>query len=216
MKEKKANPQGKGLVPVVSDLHSKTGLNVQAKSWDGVSTDLFTSLFVLGSKYSFKPILGKSYYLYLNPIQNTEKNTTDDYLSKMWLSLLSPKEWGEKLSGFYIGRCSLEKDYCWSIELNQELESENEVWVELLNKKKDFDNKVGQLLKSLFERESRVFKTLDADGIRERLKKIFPFHNEKLNYYARVGASILSYSLVQSLEKQYPKLIYSETKQELR
>ena len=58
---KNPNPQGKGLVPVLDSITaSRTTVSVPPKHIEQISSELFTSLFVLHSQFQFKPVVGKS------------------------------------------------------------------------------------------------------------------------------------------------------------
>ena len=63
--DKKANPQGKGLVPVMDSLSaSRPVVPIPPKQFEQICNELFTSLFILNSKFHFKPVVGKKYWLY--------------------------------------------------------------------------------------------------------------------------------------------------------
>lgn len=97
------NPQGKGLIGLLDDWAKSQPRGVVAKRPGRILADYFTSLLVLSSDFGFKPVHGKTYYLYL--------------LDGAWrLSLVSPEEWksDEKDSGF-VGACVLHEDATWSI-----------------------------------------------------------------------------------------------------
>ncbi len=81
-------------------------INVPPKNIDRISNELFTSLFVLSSEFSFKPVTGKSYWLY-------RKNNI------FRLSLISPDEWKGREFGQFIGECILQKDITWSLHLDE-------------------------------------------------------------------------------------------------
>lgn len=100
------NPQGKGLSPstaLLVDLNQ--GSLSPAKAVDQVSNELFTSLFVLHSRFKFKPVMNKPYWLYRSGDQ-------------FRLSLVSPQEWSQQAFGQYIGKCELHSDMTWSLELS--------------------------------------------------------------------------------------------------
>ena len=102
---KDANPQGKGLVPVLASLaDSRAIVSVVAKHINQISSELFTSLFVLHSHFQFKPVIGKSYWLYQRKHQ-------------FQLSLISPDEWGGNF-GLFVGECVLQKDVTWTLTLD--------------------------------------------------------------------------------------------------
>ena len=112
--QKVSNPQGKGVVGVVEDLRSYAPLNVKSKSSYQWLADYFTSTLVLGAKYGFKPVIGKSYYLY--------------YKNQEWkLSLIGPQEWKTHDPGVYFSECILNIDMSWSLALSSEWESHSDV-----------------------------------------------------------------------------------------
>ena len=105
---KQPNPQGKGLVPVLDSLAaSRARVSVPPKHIDQVSSELFTSLFVLHSKFHFKPVVGKPYWLY--------RRANDSF----HLSLINPNEWGGTSFGQCIGECILQKDITWTLTLDK-------------------------------------------------------------------------------------------------
>ena len=100
------NPQGKGLAPVLDSLTaSRTQLSVPPKRVDQISSELFTSLFVLHSEFHFKPVPGKRYSLY---------RKQDGFR----LSLIAPAEWGDSRFGQYIGECVLQPDLTWTLRFD--------------------------------------------------------------------------------------------------
>lgn len=100
------NPQGKGLVPVLEGLADcRTRVTVPPKSIDQVSRELFTSLFVLQSRFGFRPVTGRAYWLYR--VGEVSR-----------LSLVSPAEWGAgEPFGQPIGECVLQPDLTWTLAL---------------------------------------------------------------------------------------------------
>ncbi|WP_440997028.1 DUF2452 domain-containing protein [Arhodomonas sp. SL1] len=104
------NPQGKGGAPVLATLtEQRTAVaSVPPKPIEQVSTELFTSLFVLESEFRFKPVPGKRYHLYRKP-------------DRFWLSMIPPQEWSESVAGRYIGACELQSDMTWTLELADEV-----------------------------------------------------------------------------------------------
>lgn len=104
--KKNPNPQGKGLVPVLESLASSRSLvPVVPKHINQISSELFTSLFVLHSHFQFKPVMGKRYWLYRRDEQ-------------FQLSLISPDEWGDGGFGLFVGECVLQQDVTWSLSLD--------------------------------------------------------------------------------------------------
>ncbi len=108
MTTKNPNPQGKGLVPVLAALHAAgRSIVVPPKQVQQVSGELFTSLFVLGSRFGFKPVVGRSYWLYRR----------DGVFN---LSLLAPEQWSALVYGQYVGACELHTDLTWTLTLGAE------------------------------------------------------------------------------------------------
>ena len=104
---KSPNPQGKGLSPSTALLGQLNALSSNpAKSAEQVSNELFTSLFILHSRFKFKPTVGKAYWLYQS--------------GKLYrLSMVAPEEWSKAAFGICIGRCELHQDMTWSLELSE-------------------------------------------------------------------------------------------------
>ena len=103
---KNPNPQGKGLTPVLDSLRDSRALvSVSAKDVRQIGHELFTSLFVLHSRFHFKPVVGKCYYLYRQK-------------SVFRLSLVSPQEWGNNVFGQFVGECVLQKDITWTLNID--------------------------------------------------------------------------------------------------
>ena len=101
-----ANPQGKGLVPVLDSLQqAKHLLQVAAKPLEQISNELFTSLFILNSQIRFKPTTRQTYWLYFKDQQYR-------------LSLIAPGQWTPAKSGRYIGACELQADLTWTLDLS--------------------------------------------------------------------------------------------------
>ncbi len=114
------NPQGKGIVGVVDDLRAITPINVQAKNSHQWLADYFTSTLVLGAKYGFKPVIEKTYYLYLK--------------DQEWrLSLIEPQAWRSQDSGLFFSECILNKDMSWSLKLASNWQ-EHEALLNTVNK----------------------------------------------------------------------------------
>jgi hypothetical protein len=108
MSEKNPNPQGKGLSPVLEGLaRSRAGVPLPPKQIDQISSELFTSLFVLKSGFRFRPVVGKSYWLY----------RIDD---RFKLLMLPPEQWSAGHPGQFIGECVLQEDITWTLTLDPE------------------------------------------------------------------------------------------------
>lgn len=103
------NPQGKGLVPVLQGLQNQWQQPVLLpKQIDQIEMELFTSLFVLQSEFKFKPVPGKSYFMY---------DTGTGYK----LLLVAPHEWHTPYPGRYVGECVLQQDRTWTLLLDPAL-----------------------------------------------------------------------------------------------
>lgn len=126
-KSNRPNPQGKGLVPVMDSLaESRTLISVPPKHIDQISSELFTSLFVLHSKFQFKPVVGKSYWLY------RRENT-------FHLSMIAPQEWGGSGFGQYVGECMLQKDITWTLELGTQAANDQGLLALIESRRNEFD-----------------------------------------------------------------------------
>ncbi|MFZ9001707.1 MAG: DUF2452 domain-containing protein [Bacteriovoracaceae bacterium] len=103
------NPQGKGLVPILNELQQFKYAEVAPKSFEKISNEIFTALFVLESHFNFCPRPKQLYYLFKKG-------------DKYFLSLISNKDWGEKRPySDYIGECQLHEDMAWTLNLNENL-----------------------------------------------------------------------------------------------
>ena len=121
------NPQGKGLVPVLDSLaESRASIPVPAKHIEQIASELFTSLFVLHSKFQFKPVVGKSYWLY-------RRNNT------FHLSMIAPHEWGGTGFGQYVGECVLQKDITWTLKLDTQAANDQHLMQLIENRRKEFE-----------------------------------------------------------------------------
>ncbi|MEM7027270.1 MAG: DUF2452 domain-containing protein [Pseudomonadota bacterium] len=101
------NPQGKGLTPLLTGLaDARPNSVLPPKQINQITNELFTSLFVLSARFEFKPVRGKSYWLYL--VDNEFR-----------LFAISPDSWSGKVPGQYIGECILQEDITWTIELDE-------------------------------------------------------------------------------------------------
>ncbi len=110
---KNPNPQGKGLSTVLDGLHkARAQVALPAKQLEQVCSELFTSLFVLKSRFDFRPVVGHSYWLYF----------TDE---KYKLFSTAPHEWACGQPGKFIGECVLREDVTWTIKLNEEISDED-------------------------------------------------------------------------------------------
>lgn len=100
------NPQGKGLLPNLENvLALRTAVPVPAKDIEQISQELFTSLFVLQSRFSFKPLIGQAYWLYRKQ-------------GEYRLSMIAPQQWQPEVYGLYLGECRLQADLTWTLQLS--------------------------------------------------------------------------------------------------
>lgn len=119
-----ANPQGKGVVGVVSDLQQHLSTNVSAKNCSQILTDYFTSSIVLIAQFSFKPVVGVDYYLYFN---------NDKWL----LSLIEPEAWAT-VPGIFFAHCMLNDDRTWSLHTISDWQNSDALVSEIERLQNDF------------------------------------------------------------------------------
>ncbi len=121
------NPQGKGLVPVLDSLaSSRPKMAVPPKQIDQIAGELFTSMFILESDFRFKPVAGKTYYLYRKD-------------NRFRLSLVGPEQWSGSMFGQYIGACTLETDITWTLVLDEKAASDEGLIRLIQEKRHDFE-----------------------------------------------------------------------------
>jgi len=124
MKQNKPNPQGKGLSTVLDALvDNQAKSSLSPKNIDQVSSELFTSLFVLNTNFEFRPVVGNSYWLY-----HTR--------NKFKLFSTAPNDWACGQPGIFIGECILQNDITWTIQLNQEI-SQQEWFISYMEEQKN-------------------------------------------------------------------------------
>ena len=111
---KVANPQGKGVVPVLEHLQATSSAPAAAKPAGRLLADFCVSSLVLSAEFAFRPVVGCPYYLY--------------WTGERWLlSLISPDEWGSRCPGEYAGCCELEPDMTWKITSPDSLDDHSSV-----------------------------------------------------------------------------------------
>ena len=103
LSEKTPNPQGKGLVPVLRDWGLMQPQVAGPKSSADFLRDYCISSLVLAAKFRFKPVVGKTYFLYACE-------------SGWMMSLISPDEWGQSKSEQFLSRCRVRADMTWEID----------------------------------------------------------------------------------------------------
>ena len=129
---KSANPQGKGLVALLDSLQqAKQQLVAPAKNLQQISSDLFTSLFVLNSQIRFKPTAGQTYWLYCKD---------GEYL----LSLIAPEQWPPAQSGRFIGACELQTDLSWTLELANACANDSAFLQEIADRRRQLEQQLQQ------------------------------------------------------------------------
>jgi len=142
MARKNPNPQGKGLVPVLSGLQQHLlRVQLQPKSIAQVEMELFTSLFVLQSEIRFNPAVGQVYWLY---------QREEGYR----LSLVAPDEWHKPMPHRCIGRCELMVDRTWTLELADDVAQDEQFLARIEQQR--------QALQSALESAERIDEVLPA------------------------------------------------------
>ena len=128
----KPNPQGKGLslINVISET-SLTLVAVPPKNAIQVANELFTSMFVLGSDFGFKPVIGKEYWLYFKS-------------PRFRLSLISPSEWRDETFGKLVGNCQLQDDLTWTLQLSEQTSRDKVLMHYIENKRHQFEENLNQ------------------------------------------------------------------------
>ena len=96
------NPDGKGAHGFLDDWRGTQPSGVVAKPQRRVLAELFTSMLVLSSSFKYRPVPGRSNYLY--------------WIDGQWsLSLIAPQEWSYKRRDGFAGTCTLQRDMTWTI-----------------------------------------------------------------------------------------------------
>lgn len=131
---KNPNPQGKGGSPVLAALSERRAAlaDVPPKRIEQVTTELFTSLFVLESEFRFQPVPGVTYYLYRKP-------------ERFWLSPTPPRILTEDVAGRFIGTCELQRDMVWTLELAPEVAGDPAFMEYLARKRAAFERRLGEV-----------------------------------------------------------------------
>lgn len=164
---KTPNPQGKGLVPVLAAL-SEAGdagrMTVLPKQISQIANELFTSMFVLESRFSFKPVPKRSYWLYR------------DAQGHFSLSLLSPQQWSATVYGQVIGHCVLQTDLTWTLELSDEAAADQEIMADIAERRRRFGQELHEAkqvddLLPVFQRSLPFYQRVFASAMAGSLSR---------------------------------------------
>ncbi|AWN14911.1 DUF2452 domain-containing protein [Salinisphaera sp. LB1] len=162
---KNPNPDGKGVSPVLATLdEARGGLAVAApKHIDQVATELFTSLFVLESEFRFKPVVGKTYYLYRQP-------------ERFWLGITPPEMLGETVAGRFIGTCVLQSDMTWTLELAEAVAADAHFMAWLAARRAAFERRLGEAetvddILPVYESRLSFYRRASAFGVAHSLSR---------------------------------------------
>ena len=130
--QRKGNPQGKGNSLVLDTLDARRRLPaaLPPKPVEQISAELFTSLFVLESRFRFKPVPGQTYFLYRRGA------------AAYWLGLTPPRMLGEAVAGRFIGHCVMQTDMTWTLALSESAANDRAFLDELENKKREFEQRL--------------------------------------------------------------------------
>lgn len=80
-----------------------------AKQVQDIQKRVYVSDLIYNAEIKFTPVIGKLYYLY----------EADN--EKRYLSLISPKEWGDKIEDKFIAEVRLNADHTWKV-MNSDVE----------------------------------------------------------------------------------------------
>ena len=192
--QKISNPQGKGVVSVVSDLRAYTPISVQAKNSHQWLADYFTSTLVLGAKYGFKPVVGRDYYLY--------------FKDQEWrLSLIEPQAWNSQDAGIFFAECELNKDMSWSLVLAPDWQEHGSI-IKIINEleQKFFEslNDATPIVEKLpfFMQELSYYQRLGANALARSLKQSL-----RLQYGNKSLSSTGTQLIAEMKDKELPLLI---------
>lgn len=109
------NPEGKGVHGFLDDWRATQPRDVVAKPHRQVLAELFTSMLILSASFKYRPVQGRSNYLY--------------WIDGQWsLSLIAPHEWSEKRRDGFVGTCVLQRDMTWTIVPSDRLSAESAVF----------------------------------------------------------------------------------------
>jgi len=112
--EADGNPDGKGAHGFLDDWHLTQPTGVVAKPQRQVLAALFTSMLVLSASFKYRPVRGRSNYLY--------------WIDGQWsLSLIAPHEWSPRMRRGFAGTCTLQSDMTWTIVPSAQLVEDSPV-----------------------------------------------------------------------------------------
>ncbi len=162
---KPVNTDGKGQTPVLAILNESTraAVAVPAKRIDQVTTELFTSLFVLESEFAFKPVPGKPYYLYQQE-------------TRFWLGLTAPDMLAERVAGRFIGTATLQPDLTWTLELAEAVATDSAFTDWLADKRAAFEQRLGAAetvddVLPVYESRLSFYRRASAFGVAHSLSR---------------------------------------------
>jgi hypothetical protein len=122
----------------------------------------------LHSKFQFKPVVGKSYWLYRRE-------------QTFHLSMIAPLEWGGSGFGQYVGECVLQPDITWTLTLDSAAGQDNELMTLIEQRRREF--------------EQAMDSAESVDGILPVYLKGLPFYQR---VFASALAGSLSVSMQKS------------------
>ncbi|RJS94173.1 DUF2452 domain-containing protein [Salinisphaera sp. Q1T1-3] len=159
------NPDGKGQTPVLSVLNDAraTPVPVPAKQIDQVTTELFTSLFVLESEFNFKPVPGKPYYIYRDG-------------ERFWMGITSPAMMSEAVGGRFIGTAVLQADLTWTLTLADAVADDPAFMQWLSDKRAAFEKRLGEAetvddVLPVYESRFSFYRRASAFGVAHSLSR---------------------------------------------
>lgn len=74
-----------------------------ARQVQDIKKRVYISDLIYNTKITFTPVIGKCYYLY------------ESVEGSRYMSLISPKEWGDKFDDIYIAEVRLNADHTWKV-----------------------------------------------------------------------------------------------------
>lgn len=163
--QKNPNPQGKGVVPVLRDWSTMQPQVVAPKTAADFLRDYCVSSLVLAADFRFKPVIGKTYYLYAN--------------ENAWnLTMIAPHEWGQAKAGEFLASCELRPDMTWAMDAG-DLEKQPEALAQarifiqgFVDTLSEQDSVTTNL--PFFVREMPYYKRMLATALSASLKRTLP------------------------------------------